>query len=153
MLFRSVNRLVCGQDGTGRNREGAKMPSDGNREEEEGDRDVIILCFTDVRTKRGMEHLVPLRFVPSFSKTLSTQVIWYISIHTLIAIAESLKSNGVTVENSISTSTVVSKLDGEDGRILVILLGKAEEVEEILQFLWFQREGIHDSAEFELKLG
>ncbi|KAM1703297.1 hypothetical protein ACFX14_028422 [Malus domestica] len=57
------------------------------------------------------------------------------TIHTLIAIVESLKSNEVTVENSISTSTVVSKLDGEDGRIvlkaqLVILLGKAEEVEE-----------------------
>ncbi|TQD74616.1 hypothetical protein C1H46_039848 [Malus baccata] len=91
-------------------------------------------------------------FCSNFCKLFGT------SIHTLIAIAESLKSNGVTVENSISTSTVVSKLDGEDGRIvlkaqLVILLGKAEEVEEILQFLWLQREGIYDSAEFELKLG
>ncbi|CAN6547841.1 unnamed protein product [Malus baccata var. baccata] len=57
------------------------------------------------------------------------------AIPTLIAIAESLKSNGVAVEKSISTSTVVSKLDGEDGRIvfkaqLAILLGKAEELEE-----------------------
>ncbi|KAM1069891.1 hypothetical protein ACFX13_001803 [Malus domestica] len=31
----------------GRNGEGAKMPSDGN--EEEGDGNVIILCFTDVK--------------------------------------------------------------------------------------------------------
>ncbi|XP_009378793.2 uncharacterized protein At2g34160-like [Pyrus x bretschneideri] len=57
------------------------------------------------------------------------------AIPTLITIAESLKSNGVAVEKSISTSTVVSKLDGEDGRIvlkaqLAILLGKAEELEE-----------------------
>ncbi|KAM1023347.1 hypothetical protein ACFX2J_043979 [Malus domestica] len=57
------------------------------------------------------------------------------AIHTLITIAESVKSNGVAVEKSISTSIFVSKLDGEDGRIvlkaqLVILLGKAEEVEE-----------------------
>ncbi|KAM1391996.1 hypothetical protein ACFX2I_019643 [Malus domestica] len=56
-------------------------------------------------------------------------------IPTMIIIAESLKSNGVAVEKSISTSTVVSKLDGEDGRIvfkalLAILLGKAEELEE-----------------------
>ncbi|XP_050112376.1 uncharacterized protein LOC126590903 [Malus sylvestris] len=53
----------------------------------------------------------------------------------LITIAESLKSNGVAIEKSISTSTVVSKLDGEDGWIvfkaqLAILLGKAEELEE-----------------------
>ncbi|KAM1664862.1 hypothetical protein ACFX13_044956 [Malus domestica] len=58
------------------------------------------------------------------------------AIHTLITIAESVKSNGVAVEKSISTFTVVLKLDGEDGRIvlkaqLVILLGKAEEVEEV----------------------
>ncbi|RXH84312.1 hypothetical protein DVH24_027211 [Malus domestica] len=78
---------------TGRNGEGAKMPSDGNKEEEEGDGDVIILCFADVeqvvpggeverkftknssrgtvcsscfrRTKCGTERFVPLRSVPS----------------------------------------------------------------------------------------
>ncbi|CAN6557930.1 unnamed protein product [Malus baccata var. baccata] len=71
-----------GRDRTGRNGEGVKMPSDGNKEEEEGDREVIILCSTDVervvpggeaerkftqnsRTKRGTEHLVSLRSVPS----------------------------------------------------------------------------------------
>lgn len=32
---------------------GAKMPSDGNKEEEEGDGEVIILCSTDV------ERVVP----------------------------------------------------------------------------------------------
>ncbi|KAB2602279.1 S ribonuclease [Pyrus ussuriensis x Pyrus communis] len=85
-------------DGTGRDRTerygaGAKMLSDGNKEEEEGDREVIILCSTDVerlvpggeverkftqnssrgtarstrfrRTKRGTEHLVPFCSVPS----------------------------------------------------------------------------------------
>ncbi|KAM1106711.1 hypothetical protein ACFX1X_003605 [Malus domestica] len=69
------------------------MPSDGNKEKEEGDREVIILCSMDVervvprgeaerkftqnssrgttcstrfrRTKSGMERLIPLRFVPS----------------------------------------------------------------------------------------
>ncbi|TQD75249.1 hypothetical protein C1H46_039212 [Malus baccata] len=73
-----------GRDGTGRNGEGAKMPSDGNKEHEE----VIILCSMDVkrvvlrgkaerkftqnssrgttystrfrRPKRGTERLVPL---------------------------------------------------------------------------------------------
>ncbi|RXH88299.1 hypothetical protein DVH24_042370 [Malus domestica] len=37
----------------GRNEEGAKMSSDGNKEEEEGDEDVISLCSTDV------EQVVP----------------------------------------------------------------------------------------------
>ncbi|TQE05387.1 hypothetical protein C1H46_008977 [Malus baccata] len=69
------------------------MPSDGNKEEEEGDEDVIIFCSMDVeqvvpggeverkfiqnsfrgtshstrfrRTKCETEHLVPLRSVPS----------------------------------------------------------------------------------------
>ncbi|RXH92254.1 hypothetical protein DVH24_033150 [Malus domestica] len=82
-----------GRDRTGQNGERAKMPSDGNKEEEERDGDVIILCFTDVervvpgdeaerkftqnlsretarstifrRTKRETKHLVPLRFIPS----------------------------------------------------------------------------------------
>ncbi|RXH99868.1 hypothetical protein DVH24_021670 [Malus domestica] len=55
-------RLVCRRDGmkrngmgrdrTGRNGEGAKMPSDGNKEEE-GDGEVIILCSTNV------ERIVP----------------------------------------------------------------------------------------------
>ncbi|KAB2629084.1 S ribonuclease [Pyrus ussuriensis x Pyrus communis] len=82
-----------GQDGTERNGVGAKMPLDGNKEEEEGDREIIILCSTDVervvpggeverkftqnssrgtahstrfrRTKCGMERLVPLCSVPS----------------------------------------------------------------------------------------
>ncbi|KAM2565512.1 hypothetical protein TB1_008131 [Malus domestica] len=82
-----------GRDRTGRNGEGAKMLSDGNNEEEEGDGEVIILCSTDVeqvvlgdevqqkftqnsfcgtarstrfrRTKRGTERPVPLRSVPS----------------------------------------------------------------------------------------
>ncbi|CAN6690531.1 unnamed protein product [Malus baccata var. baccata] len=77
---------------TGRNGEGAKIPSDGNKEEER-DEDVIILCFMDVervvpgdeverkftqnsscgttrsscfrRTKCRTERLVPLRSVPS----------------------------------------------------------------------------------------
>ncbi|RXH68732.1 hypothetical protein DVH24_031065 [Malus domestica] len=40
-------------DKTGRNREEAKMPSDGNKEEEKGDRDAIILCSIDV------ERVVP----------------------------------------------------------------------------------------------
>ncbi|RXI06585.1 hypothetical protein DVH24_025721 [Malus domestica] len=44
---------VTGRDRTGRNGEGAKMPSNGNKEKEEGDRDVIILCSTDV------ERVVP----------------------------------------------------------------------------------------------
>ena len=42
-----------GRDGTERNGAGAKMPSDGNKEEEEGDGEVIILCSTDV------ERVVP----------------------------------------------------------------------------------------------
>ncbi|RXH84006.1 hypothetical protein DVH24_026905 [Malus domestica] len=82
-----------GQDRKGRNGEGAKMPLDGNKEEEEGDGEVIILCSTDVervvlggeaerkftqnssretarstlfrRTKRGTERFVPLHSVPS----------------------------------------------------------------------------------------
>ncbi|KAM1233256.1 hypothetical protein ACFX2J_002980 [Malus domestica] len=73
------------QDMTGWNEEGAKMSSDGNKEEEEGDEEVIILCSTDVeqviprgkaerkftqnlsceRTKRGTERFVSLRSVPS----------------------------------------------------------------------------------------
>ncbi|KAB2598163.1 S ribonuclease [Pyrus ussuriensis x Pyrus communis] len=80
-------------DRTERNGVGAKMPSDGNKEEEEGDGEVIILCSTDVErvvpggeverkftqnssrgttrstcfrhTKRGTERLVPLCSVPS----------------------------------------------------------------------------------------
>ncbi|RXH84649.1 hypothetical protein DVH24_032933 [Malus domestica] len=71
------------------------MPSDGNKEEEEGDRDVIILCSMDVErvvlggeaerkfpqnssrgttrsthfrhTKRGTERLVPLCSIPSLT--------------------------------------------------------------------------------------
>ena len=42
-----------GRDMTERNGAGAKMPSDGNKEEEEGDGEVIILCSTDV------ERVVP----------------------------------------------------------------------------------------------
>ncbi|RXI07309.1 hypothetical protein DVH24_026445 [Malus domestica] len=42
-----------GRDKMRRNGEGAKMPSDGNKEEEEGDGEVIILCSTDV------ERVVP----------------------------------------------------------------------------------------------
>ncbi|TQD76993.1 hypothetical protein C1H46_037439 [Malus baccata] len=80
--------IVWYADGTGRNGEEAKMPLDGNKEEE-GDGYVIILCSTDVervvlggeaeqkfiknssretarstrfrRTKRETERLVPLR--------------------------------------------------------------------------------------------
>jgi hypothetical protein len=37
-----------GQDRMGRNGEGANIPLDGNKEEEEGDGEVIILCSTDV---------------------------------------------------------------------------------------------------------
>ncbi|CAN6582256.1 unnamed protein product [Malus baccata var. baccata] len=82
-----------GRDETRRNGEGAKMPLDVNKEEEEGDGEVIILCSMDVErvilggdverkftqnssrgttrftrfrhTKRGTEPLVPLRSVPS----------------------------------------------------------------------------------------
>ncbi|KAB2617007.1 S ribonuclease [Pyrus ussuriensis x Pyrus communis] len=83
-----------GRDRMGRNGSGAKMPSDGNKEEEAGDGEVIPLCSTDVeqvvpgggkverkftqnssrgttrstrfrRTKRGTERLVPLCSVPS----------------------------------------------------------------------------------------
>ncbi|TQD86395.1 hypothetical protein C1H46_028046 [Malus baccata] len=42
-----------GHDRTGQNGERARMPSDGNKEEEEGDGEVIILCSTDV------ERVVP----------------------------------------------------------------------------------------------
>ncbi|KAM1863289.1 hypothetical protein ACFX14_003658 [Malus domestica] len=91
---RGTERLIpVGRDGMGWNGEGAKMPSDGNKEKEEGDIEVIILCSMDVervvprgeaerkftqnssrgttcstrfrRTKSGMERLIPLRFVPS----------------------------------------------------------------------------------------
>ncbi|RXH87967.1 hypothetical protein DVH24_037612 [Malus domestica] len=82
-----------GRDRTGWNKEGAKMPLDGNKEDEEGDGEVIILCSTDMervvpggeverkftqnssrgtahstrfrRTKRETERLVPLRSIPS----------------------------------------------------------------------------------------
>ncbi|RXH69946.1 hypothetical protein DVH24_007202 [Malus domestica] len=90
-VTRNINFLQ--RDGTGRNGEGAKMPSDGNKEEEEGDGNVIILYSTDVervvpggeaerkfiqnssrgtahsthfrRNKRGTERLDPFRSVPS----------------------------------------------------------------------------------------
>ncbi|RXH91567.1 hypothetical protein DVH24_020590 [Malus domestica] len=80
-------------DGTGRNGKGAKMLSNGKKEEEEGDREIIILCSMNVErvvpggeaeqkftqnssrgtvrstcfrsTKRGTERLVPLRSIPS----------------------------------------------------------------------------------------
>ncbi|KAM1023346.1 hypothetical protein ACFX2J_043979 [Malus domestica] len=89
------------------------------------------------RRRRGVKFWasnVRLPFLkPSLLKGVRTGIAD--AIHTLITIAESVKSNGVAVEKSISTSIFVSKLDGEDGRIvlkaqLVILLGKAEEVEE-----------------------
>ncbi|KAB2622208.1 S ribonuclease [Pyrus ussuriensis x Pyrus communis] len=53
-----MGRNGMGRDGTGRDRTerngaGAKMPSDGNKEEEEGDGEVIVLCSTDV------ERVVP----------------------------------------------------------------------------------------------
>ncbi|KAB2626674.1 S ribonuclease [Pyrus ussuriensis x Pyrus communis] len=82
-----------GRDLSERNGAGAKMPSDGNKEEEEGDGEVIILYSTDVErvvpggaverkftqnssrgtarstrfrhTKRGTERLIPLCSVPS----------------------------------------------------------------------------------------
>ncbi|RXH98303.1 hypothetical protein DVH24_010628, partial [Malus domestica] len=85
--------IVWYVDGTGRNGEGTKMLSDGNKEEEEGDGEVVILCSKYVeqvvpggeeerkftqnssrgiacsthfrRTKRGTERLVPLRFIPA----------------------------------------------------------------------------------------
>ncbi|RXI01566.1 hypothetical protein DVH24_014915 [Malus domestica] len=41
--------IVWYADKMGRNGEGAKMPSDGNNEEEEGDGRVMILCSTDVK--------------------------------------------------------------------------------------------------------
>ncbi|RXI02694.1 hypothetical protein DVH24_002772 [Malus domestica] len=68
-------RLVWKQDGmeqnrTERNGDGGKMSSVGNKEEEEGDGDVIILCSTDVErvvlgeyTKHETERLVPFRSV------------------------------------------------------------------------------------------
>ncbi|KAB2629566.1 S ribonuclease [Pyrus ussuriensis x Pyrus communis] len=94
--FSSEGRLKrdgTGRDRTERNGAGAKMPWDGNKEEEDGDGEVIILCSTDVervvpggeverkftqnsscgiarstcfrRTKRGTERLVPLCSVSS----------------------------------------------------------------------------------------
>ncbi|RXI06781.1 hypothetical protein DVH24_025917 [Malus domestica] len=85
-----------GRDRTGRNGEGVKMPSDGNKEDKEGDEEVIILCPADVervvsrdeveqkftqnssrgttrstrfrRTKPGTKRLVSLRSVPSHTK-------------------------------------------------------------------------------------
>ncbi|KAM1193705.1 hypothetical protein ACFX13_020956 [Malus domestica] len=88
-----TRRDGIGQDMTERNGEGAKMSSDGNKEEEEGDGNVIILCSMDVelvilggeverkftknsshgtacstrfrRTKHGTKRLVSLRSVPS----------------------------------------------------------------------------------------
>ncbi|RXH96942.1 hypothetical protein DVH24_035610 [Malus domestica] len=55
------------RDKTGQNGEGAKMPSDGNKEEEERDAEVIILCSTDV------ERVVPgdeaeRKFIPNSSR-------------------------------------------------------------------------------------
>ncbi|KAM2441700.1 hypothetical protein PS1_022876 [Malus domestica] len=80
------------------------MPSDGNKEKEEGDGEVIILCSTDVervvpggeaerkftqnssrgttrstsfrRTKEGTECLIPLNFVMSHvpNGTLGTRI-------------------------------------------------------------------------------
>ncbi|KAM0977448.1 hypothetical protein TB2_019831 [Malus domestica] len=62
-----------GRDKTGRNGERAKMPSDGNKEEE-GDGDVIILCSTDVervvpggeahQTWERTPRPIPFRLVP-----------------------------------------------------------------------------------------
>ncbi|KAB2610792.1 S ribonuclease [Pyrus ussuriensis x Pyrus communis] len=88
-----MRRDGTGRDRTERNEAGAKMPSDGNKEEEEGDGEVLILCSTDVErvvpggeverkftqnsscgiarstrfrpTKRGAERLIPLCSVPS----------------------------------------------------------------------------------------
>ncbi|RXI04165.1 hypothetical protein DVH24_038439 [Malus domestica] len=54
-----------GRDKMGWNREEAKMPSDGNKEEEEGDGEIIILCSRRVRWNenspkiRPVEHHVP----------------------------------------------------------------------------------------------
>ncbi|KAB2618854.1 S ribonuclease [Pyrus ussuriensis x Pyrus communis] len=48
-----MGRNGMGRDRMKRNGAGAKMPSDGNKEEEEGDGEVIILCSTDV------ERVVP----------------------------------------------------------------------------------------------
>ncbi|KAB2636748.1 S ribonuclease [Pyrus ussuriensis x Pyrus communis] len=48
-----TERNGMGRDRTERNRAGAKMLSDGNKEKEEGDGEVIILCSTDV------ERVVP----------------------------------------------------------------------------------------------
>ncbi|RXH86964.1 hypothetical protein DVH24_022237 [Malus domestica] len=85
--------MQTGRDRMRRNREGIKMPSDGNKEEEEGDGEVIILCSTYVErvipvgkterkftqnlshgtsrsirfrgTKHGTKRFVPLRSVSS----------------------------------------------------------------------------------------
>ncbi|RXI03792.1 hypothetical protein DVH24_038066 [Malus domestica] len=40
--------MQTGRDKTRRNDEGVKMSSDENKEEEEGEGEVIILCSTDV---------------------------------------------------------------------------------------------------------
>ncbi|KAB2597511.1 S ribonuclease [Pyrus ussuriensis x Pyrus communis] len=48
-----------GRDGTERNGAGAKMPSDGNKEEEEGDGEVIILWNENSPKTRPVEQLVP----------------------------------------------------------------------------------------------
>ncbi|RXH84258.1 hypothetical protein DVH24_027157 [Malus domestica] len=97
-----TGRNGMGRDKTGRNGDGAKMPSDGNKEEEEGDEEVIILCSTDVerggeakrkfiqnssrrtarsthfrRTKRETERLVSLRFVPSHVPNDTLGTVWY----------------------------------------------------------------------------
>ncbi|CAN6693875.1 unnamed protein product [Malus baccata var. baccata] len=55
-------------DGTGRDGEGGKMPSVENKEEEEGDEDVIILCSTNLvppilgapnARRNALSHSVP----------------------------------------------------------------------------------------------
>ena len=44
-----TRRDGIGRDMTERNGEGAKMSSDGNKEEEKEDEDVVILYSTDVK--------------------------------------------------------------------------------------------------------
>ncbi|RXH86080.1 hypothetical protein DVH24_017133 [Malus domestica] len=77
--------IMLGRDGTGRNGEGTKMPSDGNKEEEERDREMWNESFHEDeaeqkftqnssrgtarstrfrRTKRRTERLVPLHSIP-----------------------------------------------------------------------------------------
>ncbi|RXI05217.1 hypothetical protein DVH24_006474 [Malus domestica] len=65
---------LTGRDGTGCNGEGAKMLSDGNKEEEDGDGNVIILYSTDVKqvilggeeyqTCDGTSRPIPFHLVP-----------------------------------------------------------------------------------------